>query len=235
MDQKSKKEGNAKTNKIVGRSSNASILQRKMICEELRKNNPCKSKCEFREMLKTEYARQNIPIPTDQTINSNLKKWGIDFKNPKHIRIEHTNFHLLGEEIHKKIRQIRVCFPTHNFILFDYEKDSIMEYKPFKELGLRYENINDFLPKLSELDKKQILPDTLCYLQIILKEKGLGEYIANIFDSNFISPKPFLYSEIHDYCTVIVFEYKNYKDIMNNAYCIVEDFVCSASRKTTKR
>jgi len=109
-----------------------------------------------------------------------------------------------------------------------------MEYDPFKESGLRYKNISNFLPKLSKLDS-QISPDTLCHLWIILKEKGLGEYIANIFDSNFISPKPFLYTEIHDYCTVIVFEYKNYKEIMENAYRIVEDFICSPYRVTTKR
>ena len=70
-------------------------------------------------------------------------------------------------------------------------------------------------------------PHTLFQLSIILKEKGLSEYITNIFDSNFISPKPFLYSEIHDYCAIIVFEYKNYDKIMNSAYQIVEEYPIS--------
>ena len=75
-----------------------------------------------------------------------------------------------------------------------------------------------------KLDESKILPDTLFRLSIILKEKGLGEYITNIFDINFFSPKPFLYSEIHDYCAIIVFEYEKYDTIMNSAYEIVEEY-----------
>lgn len=229
-EQKTKKERNAVTDKIRGRSSNAVIEQRKKICTGLYKINPTVSKPVFVEMLKTEYRKYNIIIPTRQTINSDFKKWGIDFKNPTKILSERTGFHGLGNDIHQKLRQIRIGFKTEDIILFDYEIDSKIPYDSFKETGLRYENKEEFLPKFSNSVKETIQPNTLFQLSIILKEKGLGEYIANIFDYSFLSPKPFLYSKIYDYCTIIVFEYKNYDEIMDKVYQIVEEYIIPKSK-----
>lgn len=223
-----KKEENNTTQKIIGRSSNEEIKNRHEAYCKLRKIYPTLSKGEFINKVTAYFIKNKIRIPTEQTINSDLKKCKIYFKNLKHIQLEPTNFHMLGNEIHKKLRQIRVSFHTYDFILFDAEKDSTKEYNPKKELSNRYEDKNDFLP---DLGTNQIPSDTLFHLRIILKEKGLEEYIANIYDSNFISPKPFLYSETHDYCTIIVFEFKNYDEIMDNTFGIVENFICSPLHK----
>lgn len=227
MNQKSKKEVNTKNNKIVGRSSNAEIERRRLICEELRKINPCMSKYEFLRILKAAYTDQKIPIPTDQTINANIKKWNIDFKNPSKKTSAVTSFNCLGRDIHQKLRQIRINFLNESMVIFDYEKVSKISYDKFKDSNILYRDKKNFLSTLSKLDNRPMTPDTLFQLSIILKEKGLSEYITNIFDSNFISPKPFLYSEIHDYCAIIVFEYKNYDKIMNSAYQIVEEYPIS--------
>lgn len=224
MDQKPKKEGNTKTNKIVGRSSNAEIERRKEICEDLRKENPQMPKRKFIELLKMKYTRYNVPIPTDPTIYADLKKWGINFKGYSKIMSEVTNFNCLGREIHQKLRQIRISYFDKNIVLFDYEEVCKISYNEFKDSNILYRDKKNFLSKLSKLDKSKIPPDTLFRLSIILKEKGLGEYITNIFDINFFSPKPFLYSEIHDYCAIIVFEYEKYDTIMNSAYEIVEEY-----------
>ena len=229
-----KKEKNNTTYKIIGRSSNDEIKKRRDICTDVHKAHPNLSKNRLIDQIKVELIRQNIKIPTDQTLNSDLLECGINYKNLKSIYSGHTDFKKLGVEIHTKLRQIRVGYNTRNIILFDYEKDSTRDYNPFEESGLRYEDIVDFLPKLSKSDLSQISPNTLLHLSIILKEKGLGEYIANIFDSNSVSPKPFLYSEIHDYCTIIVFEYKNYGIIMDSAYEIVKNFICSPLHKPHK-
>lgn len=212
---------------INGRTSAKEIENRRDICLECFKLNPNISKKRFIAKVKKLFEQNGIQTPTDQTINNDLKALGIDFKNRKKTHIKPTNFHLLGDEIHKKLRQIRVSFNTYNVVLFDYEEASSYQFDKSKEPSFRFNDKEDFLYKLFELiDKGQLQTDTLFKLSIILKEKGLERYIANVFDNNFFSPKPYLYSEIHDYCTVIVFEYKKYEEIMDSAYKIVEDYLC---------
>lgn len=230
MDQKSKKEATTDANKIIGRSSDITISNRKEICIALRKINPTMSIHEFIEILKNEYKKNNINIPSDQTIKSDFKKWGISFKKPSKIISERTSFHMLGTEIRQKLRQIRVSYKMNSIVLFDCENLPKISYDRFRDIRFLYENKKAFLSKLSDFEQAKSDNEDLFQLSIILKEKGLGEYIANIFDSNFISPKPFLYSEVHDYCTIIVFEPKNYEEIMDSTYRIVEEYLIPSSK-----
>lgn len=228
MNEEINKKRRPKTHGIIGRPSNAVIKERQRLCIQLINSNPRLSKKDFIAEYKKILKAKKLDVPTDQTIVKIAKSCNITFKNHfADYENEYTTFYSLGSDIAPYLKQIRVSCRRYDIKLLDVKTFSESFTK--EEFLEPLELLKDARKKRDDATKTKTIRKTLkgtdlTYLYFILGTKGLEKHIENVFDTDSDISKAYLYSEVHNYCTKIVFELKKLDTIMDAVYEIVRDY-----------
>lgn len=204
-----KKEG------ISGRSSNQTIEKRRRICRELFYSMPNLSQRVFIEKYAEKLKMNKMDVPKDQTLINDTKKLGFSF----HQRLETSNptktiFRAMGHKIKYCLRQIRIGCINADILLYDSNTSFNITSKDNFTMPLA-------LLKNNNKDDTYVNVPTdtsLVCLSFILNEKGFETYIEDVFNKYFKMTCNYLYSDTHNYCTQIFFEYKQLDKMMEYVY-----------------
>lgn len=222
---------------INGRSKKSTIRKRHKICRNLvsKESDSLKTKNEFLERYREKLYQEGInPIPSDQTLEKDIKKCKIGFASGTAQFIKNDKiFGSLGYDINCYLRQIRLVYNANDITLLDTYAEPIFYPR----------TLNEFLSPLTELidntsnpqntssstdilsnKSKKIAENHLIYLHFILYKKGFESLIEDAFCQDCNTPPYFLYIETHSYCTTIVFEYNELKNIIEKTYKIIKHY-----------
>lgn len=163
---------------------------------------------QFQQEFENALTSESIDIPSDRAIRTYIKELGIVFSNSAKASTQYTAFDKLGLILQDKIQQIRfTTIKDNDLVLFRGKPISRQTFmKNVKIVTTERDNGN--------LDKH-----ALVHLFIILTERGLEQYICDVFvnESDYI-----LYTSVHDYCAEIVFELSKLQASANRAYHLIQ-------------
>lgn len=217
-----------KVNGVKGRSSKAAINQRIELGERIIKQANYKiTKNSFlTKYEKRLQATENLTCPTKNTLRrdmdiivGNIRKQRINFEFEDSNEIMQTNSEKasidIGDTICDSIKQIRLSIYGFNHILFSSDKTTLTSKKLFEKKAQK--SLEEEFQKIS------IKPDgrTMTHLYIIFNLSGFEHYVSSFYRENY---NQVLYTSTHDYCSEIVFEYKNLKFMLEQTYLILKSY-----------
>lgn len=209
-----------------GRNSDAEVEARLECCRTLYNKDPYNwNHKNFLPAYRKSLIEHNLSTVSDNTLRNDIRKCNLILSSKKSLSHHHrTTLNTLGYEFGYYIRQIRISCKSYDKLLYNFEKAKKDITKD--DILLSVEKIIDAAKSVDAPDKtlttkKTISKHTLVHLYIILNTKGLERYFADTFDISCPQPKNFLYIETHDYCTEIVFEYRNFDFMIDKIYEII--------------
>lgn len=207
-----------KTNGVSGRSSNKTIRKRHQICQDLYLSMYETTLADFLAVYEKCIRKNKMEVPSRQTLLKDIKTFNFTFINGFGISDPaKTALCDMAHKINYNLKQIRINCAHIDIVLYDFDTFSTLTsqknfYKSFDKLKSAYKK---------DADSAMITDTSLVSLSFILKRKGFESYIESTFDRNCKIMCNYLYSEIHNYCTKIILEYKELDKIINYVYSII--------------
>lgn len=195
------------------KSKQSEIIKRRTLCANLYYERDIESWT--KQSFYTEYNKHLIEKKlinsklSDNTIYRDCIASGISFYKSSKIPNPKDIYKEFGKNFGKYIRQIRCTCKNYDKIILG--QDNAQEDINMKKIN----KILNPIVKAYNGEKKTITDTTLVHLYFVYTVKGIEGRLCEIIDSHSALNQDFLYYNTFNYCTEIVFEYKdikNYKD-----------------------
>lgn len=216
-----------KSNGVVGRPSEKEINQRLDIGERIIKNANYKiSRNEFLAQYEKKLkSTDNLTCPTMITLKKDTKKI------TERIKIQRQTFEFekndsntqrylnekpipIGDVVCDSIKQIRLSIGGYDHIIFISGKSTLTTKENFiKKIQKAFKN--NF-----ETASVQPKNTSMVHLYIIYNKPGFEHYVSSFYSNNY----DVLYTSSHEYCSEIVFQYKNLELVLKHTFLILIQF-----------